>query len=227
MRVLLVEDDQQIADFLFRALSAEGHNCVLAGTGPEGLTLARNCDCVLILLDLMMPEICGLDVCRELRTRNVLIPIIMLTAMDSSEDVIKGLKAGADDYVTKPFDIDELLARMETVSRRGTPTVEVNATVIIDDVVLNLESKTVTVNGDKIQLTARELSVLELLMSSPNRLFTRERILNNVWGLNADPLTNVVDVYMGRIRKKLGKDKSPFIETVRGLGYRINPEVLN
>jgi DNA-binding response OmpR family regulator len=227
MRVLLVEDDQQIADFLFRALSAEGHHCVIAHTGPEGLTLARNGDFELILLDLMLPEISGLDVCRELRTRHVLTPIIMLTAMDSSEDVITGLKAGADDYVTKPFDIDELLARMDTVSRRGAATIQTRSRVTIDDVIMDMESKTVTVNGVNVQLTARELSVLELLMSSPKKLCTRERILNNVWGLNADPLTNVVDVYMGRIRKKLGKDKSPFIETVRGLGYRIHPGVLD
>ena len=155
------------------------------------------------------------------------IPIIMLTAMDSIEDIVHGLKMGADDYMTKPFDIDELLVRIETVCRRQRDNSDQNTVLTIADVTMNTESKTVTVAGSDIALTAKELSILELLMSNPEKLFSRERILNNVWGANVDPLTNVVDVYIGRLRKKLGKDKTLFIETVRGMGYRIGSQNLS
>lgn len=226
MRVLVVEDDDRIADFLTRALTSEGHVCVRSGEGNEALQLGRNGDFEIIILDLMLPGISGLEVCQELRFRNVDTPIIMLTAMDSIEDVVSGLRMGADDYMTKPFDIDELLARMETVSRRQYAEKPPGDLLVISDVSMNRDSKAVLVAGEPVVLTAKELSILELLMAYPEKLFSRERILNNVWGMNADPLTNVVDVYVGRIRKKLGKDKEPFIETVRGLGYRIDPTML-
>jgi len=226
MRVLVVEDDDRIADFLLRALKAEGYPCVRAGNGNEALPLIKTGDFELILLDLMLPGMSGMDICQDLRMRNIHIPIIMLTAMDSVEDVVLGLRMGADDYITKPFDIDELFARMETVCRRQGGESNISAVLQISDVTMNRESKIVTSAGTQIDLTAKELAILELLMHYPDKLFSRERILNNVWGINVDPLTNVVDVYIGRLRKKLGKDKSPFIETVRGLGYRIDRSVL-
>lgn len=225
MRVLVVEDDDRIADFLLRALTVEGHSCVRAGNGDEAIPLVKSGDFDLILLDLMLPGMSGMDICQALRMRRIHTPIIMLTAMDSVEDVVLGLRMGADDYMTKPFDIDELLARMDTVTRRHGSESTVSKLLVIADVTMNRESKTVTVAGNQVNLTAKELSILELLMSYPDKLFSRERILNNVWGLNTDPLTNVVDVYIGRLRKKLGKDKEPFIETVRGLGYRIDTRV--
>ena len=151
----------------------------------------------------------------------------MLTAMDSIEDIVHGLRMGADDYMTKPFDIDELLVRIETVCRRQRDPAGLSPVITIADVAMNTESKTVTVAGTDISLTAKELCILELLMSNPEKLFSRERILNNVWGANVDPLTNVVDVYIGRLRKKLGKDKTLFIETVRGMGYRIGSQNLS
>lgn len=225
MRILIVEDDDRIADFMTRALNAEGHSCTRLATGNEAVDIVRNGDFELILLDLMLPGISGLDVCQELRFRKLETPIIMLTAMDSVEDIIRGLKMGADDYMTKPFDIDELLARIETVCRRQhRVNDEPDPVLQIGDVVLNRKSKTVTVNSADVTLTAKELAILELLMANPDKLFSRERMLNNIWGKNVDPLTNVVDVYIGRIRKKLGVDKSPFIETVRGMGYRIDPQ---
>lgn len=226
MRVLIVEDDDRIADFLQRALNVEGHTCVRASNGDEAMPLVKDGDFELMLLDLMLPGMSGMDICQELRMRNINIPIIMLTAMDSVEDIILGLKMGADDYMTKPFDIDELLARMETVHRRKGGDSDAQKILTITDIEMNRESKIVTVAGVQVDLTAKELSILELLMSYPDKLFSRERILNNVWGVNVDPLTNVVDVYIGRLRKKLGKDKEPLIETVRGLGYRIDPRVL-
>lgn len=227
MRLLVVEDDDRIADFLTRALDAEGHLCTRITSGEEAVPIVKNGDFDLVLLDLMLPGISGIDVCRELRFRDIKIPIIMLTAMDSVEDVIHGLKAGADDYVSKPFDIDELLARIDTVCRRYQGDEKRVSVLQISDVSMNTESKIVKVSGELVSLTAKELSILQLLMQNPEKLFSRERILNNVWGANVDPHTNVVDVYIGRLRKKLGKDKAPFIETVRGLGYRIEPTLLS
>lgn len=228
MRILIVEDDDRIADFLARALNAEGHTCTRLASGNEAVDIVRNGDFELILLDLMLPGISGLDVCQELRMRKVDTPVIILTAMDSIEDIVHGLKMGADDYMTKPFDIDELLARIETVCRRHLRNdIEPAHTVTIGDVSLNRNSKTVTVKAIGVTLTAKELAILELLMANPDKLFSRERMLNNIWGMNVDPLTNVVDVYIGRIRKKLGLDNSPFIETVRGMGYRIDPKALD
>ena len=221
MRILVIEDDDRIADFLARALNSEGHHCTRLDTGNKAVEFIQNGDFEFLLLDLMLPGLSGLDVCQELRMRNIKIPIIMLTAMDSVEDIVHGLKMGADDYMTKPFDIDELLVRIETVCRRQRDTDAPHPVLSIDDVSMNTESKAVTVSGCEIPLTAKELSILELLMSNPDKMFSRERILNNVWGSNVDPLTNVVDVYIGRLRKKLGKDKTLFIETVRGMGYRV------
>jgi len=227
MRILIVEDDDRIADFMMRALNAEGHTCTRLATGDEAVDIVRNSDFELVLLDLMLPGISGLDVCQELRIRKLDTPVIMLTAMDSIEDIVRGLKMGADDYMTKPFDIDELLARIETVCRRHhRGSDEPNPVLQIGGVVLNRKSKTVTVDSTDVTLTAKELAILELLMANPDKLFSRERMLNNIWGMNVDPLTNVVDVYIGRLRKKLGVDKSPFIETVRGMGYRIDPQAM-
>ncbi len=223
MRILVVEDDDRIADFLTRALNAESHVCTRVDNGEDAVALVKNGDFDIILLDLMLPGISGIDACQEIRFRKINIPIIMLTAMDSIEDIIRGLKMGADDYMTKPFDIDELLARIETVCRRNQSDATVSSILKLSDVIMNTDSKTVSVNGENIALTAKELSILELLMHKPEKLFSRERILNNVWGAHVDPQTNVVDVYIGRLRKKLGKDSEPFIETVRGLGYRIDP----
>ncbi len=226
MRLLIVEDEDRIADFLQRALKAEGHTCVRCADGHEALTLGRMGDFDLILLDLMLPGMSGLEVCQNLRLRQIETPIIMLTAMDSIDDVVSGLKMGADDYMTKPFDLDELLARMAAVTRRTVEGVPQQVELVVGDVTMNRSSKIVTVAGVSVELTARELALLELLLAHPDKLFSRERILNNIWGLHTDPLTNVVDVYVGRIRKKLGKDKKPFIETVRGMGYRIAPQLL-
>ncbi len=222
MRILIVEDEDRIADFLTRALKSEGHNVTRLSTGKEVVDVVRNGDFDLLLLDLMLPDTSGLDVCQELRTRKINTPIIMLTAMDSVEDVVRGLKLGADDYITKPFDLDELMARIESIYRRQQGIDYPNSVLSIADVEMHTGSKTVKVAGQDIPLTAKELSILELLMSNPDKLFSRERILNNIWGANLDPLTNVVDVYIGRLRRKLGKDEDPFIETVRGMGYRID-----
>ncbi len=225
MRILIVEDDQRIADFLVRAMKTEGYSCVHSSDGKEGLELSRKGDFDLILLDLMLPTLSGLDICQELRMRNILTPIIMLTAMDDVEDRIKGLKMGADDYMTKPFIIDELFARLEAVVRRGHGSKEINHVLEVGDIIMDKKKMIVTLKDKPITVTAKEFAVLELLMTHPGRIFSRERILSNIWGMDKDPLTNVVDVYIGKLRKKFSGDNSTNnIETIRGMGYRITAD---
>jgi two-component system OmpR family response regulator len=225
MRILIVEDETRIADFLQRGLRAEGHFCLVANDGETGLSLAMEGDFDLILLDLMLPGIHGHEVCQRLRMKQVNTPLIILSAMDSLDDIIAGLRMGADDYMTKPFSFEELLARIEAVMRRNSAITEQDQTLKAGPLVFDRKSLRFFIDGTETKLTAKELAIIELLMSNPGTLFSRERILNNVWGLNMDPLTNVVDVYIGKLRKKIdsGSDSS-MIETVRGMGYRLNLE---
>jgi len=215
MRILIVEDDARIADFLQRGLRAEGHFCVVANDGEAGLSLALEGDFDLLLLDMMLPGMHGRDVCQQLRMNKVNTPLIILSAMDSLDDVIAGLRMGADDYMTKPFSFEELLARIETVTRRSSEISREERSLAVGPLAFDRQSLRFS--------AAKELAIIELLMSNPGTLFSRERILSNVWGLNMDPLTNVVDVYIGKLRKKIDDDDTDsLIETVRGLGYRLN-----
>lgn len=223
MRVLIVEDESRIADFLDRGLRAEGHFCVIAGDGEEGLELALKGDFDLILLDLVLPKMHGHEVCQQLRVNKVATPLMILTAMDSIEDIVAGLRLGADDYLTKPFSFEELLARIESVMRRSSSRELEDPCLRVGPVSFDREALRVSVDDREVHMTAKELAILELLMSNPGKLFSRERILSNVWGLNMDPLTNVVDVYIGKLRKKIDPDEGEsMIETVRGLGYRLH-----
>jgi two-component system OmpR family response regulator len=222
MRILIVEDEARIADFLERGLRAEGHFCVVANDGEAGLSLALDGDFDLVLLDLMLPGMHGREVCQQIRVNKVDTPLIILSAMDSLDDVITGLRMGADDYMTKPFSFEELLARIETVTRRSAEITTQTKSLATGPLEFDRSSLRFSVDGKEIKLTAKELAIMELLMSNPGTLFSRERILSNVWGLNMDPLTNVVDVYIGKLRKKIdAEDAESFIETVRGLGYRL------
>ncbi len=231
MNILVVEDDARIADFLVRGLRAEGHRVDRAATGPEGLAMATDAarqardgePPTIVVLDLMLPGMGGLEVCQALRERRVGLPILMLTAMDTLEDRVAGLRMGADDYLCKPFAFEELLARLQALARRGRDWVQAPpARLVVADLELDREGMRASRAGRPLALTARELALLELLMSAPGRLFSRERILANVWGVNEDPLTNVVDVYIRRLRSKIdeGFDEA-LIHTVRGLGYRL------
>jgi DNA-binding response OmpR family regulator len=165
----------------------------------------------------------GMDICQTLRSQGVSFPILMLTALSTLEERIAGLRMGADDYLCKPFEFEELLARLEALGRRSHGLQEQRQTQLrIADVVLDRESMRAHRAGQALNLTARELALLELLMSAPGRLFSRERILSSVWGLNEDPLTNVVDVYIRRLRSKIDEGRpTPLIQTMRGLGYRM------
>lgn len=224
MNLLVVEDDPRVADFLARGLRAEGYLITVARTGPEGLELGRSQPFDLILLDLMLPGLSGLEVCQELRARQVLTPILMLTALDTTEDKIKGLRLGADDYLIKPFDVDELLARIEALIRRNRGFTADSKQLVVGDLVFDRETLTVRRGEHPIELTAKELALLELLMSAPGKVFSRERILNRVWGYAEDPLTNVVDVYIRRLRGKIDDGHTlPLIKTLRGIGYKLDP----
>jgi len=223
MRVLIVEDEPRIADFLERGLRAEGHFCVVAKDGQSGLALASEGDFDLLLLDLMLPRMHGHEVCQQLRMRGFKTPIIILTGMDTLDDVVAGLRMGADDYMTKPFSFEELLARMETVMRRSTAAKSEDLVLKAGPLAFDRQSMRFLVDGEEVKLTAKELAIIELLMSNPGTLFSRERILSNVWGLDMDPLTNVVDVYIGKLRKKVVRVSNAIsIETVRSLGDRLN-----
>ena len=222
MRILIVEDEVRIADFLQRGLRAEGHFCVVANDGEAGLSLALEGDFDLLLLDMMLPGMHGRDICQHLRMNQVNTPLIILSAMDSLDDVIAGLRMGADDYMTKPFSFEELLARIETVMRRSSEIATEEQSLATGPLSFDRRSLRFCVDGKEIKLTAKELAIMELLMSNPGTLFSRERILSNVWGLNMDPLTNVVDVYIGKLRKKIDDENAEsVIETIRGLGYRL------
>lgn len=205
MNILVVEDDPRVADFLLRGLKAEGYSVELARNGPDGLALARTGDPGLLLLDLMLPGLSGLELCQTLRSEGRHVPVLMLSALSNTEDKVNGLRLGADDYLTKPFAFEELLARIEALMRRGREQRQRASTLQVADLVLDLERMQASRAGQPIALTAKELAFLELLMSAPGRVYSRERILSNVWGTNEDPLTNVVDVYVRRLRAKSTK----------------------
>jgi two-component system OmpR family response regulator len=225
MRILIIEDEVRIADFLQRGLRAEGHFSVVANDGEAGFALALEGEFDLVLLDMMLPGMHGRDICQQLRMNKISTPLIILSAMDSLDDVIAGLRMGADDYMTKPFSFEELLARIETVMRRNSEIGNEEQSLAAGALAFDRQSLRFSVNGEEINMTAKELAIIELLMSHPGTLFSRERILSNVWGLNMDPLTNVVDVYIGKLRKKIDDNTTDsVIETVRGLGYRLKTD---
>lgn len=227
-RLLVVEDDERVARFLDRGLRAEGYQVQMARTGTQALevvTAAKAEPFELMLLDIMLPERSGLEVCQALRAAGNRVPILMLSAMDTLDDKVAGLRLGADDYLTKPFAFDELLARIEALLRRssnGLAALDIRL-LQVADLCLDLDRMQVSRAGALLRLTARELALLELLMRHPGRLYSRERILSNVWGVAEDPLTNVVDVYIRRLRSKID-DGQPqaLIKTVRGLGYKLD-----
>lgn len=222
MNLLLVEDDPRVVDFLSRGLRAEGFHVTCARTGDEGLELGRKHPFDLIILDLLLPGLHGQEVCRQLREMGTQTPILILTALDAVEDRVEGLRLGADDYLGKPFAFDELVARIQALIRRSGRIEEKPKVVVVGDLSFDRETLTVRRGERTIELTAKEIAILELLMSVPGKVFSRERILNAVWGYTSDPLTNIVDVYIGRLRKKLDEDgKPPLITTVRGFGFRL------
>lgn len=222
MTILVVEDDHRVGDFLVRGLQAEGYAVNWAKSGREGLVLARESAPDVIVLDLILPEMRGTEICKTLRSEGVLTPVLMLTALDAIEDRVDGFRAGADDYLTKPFAFEELLVRIEALIRRSRNFECSSSLMRVGDLVFDRDSLVVTRGERRIDLTAKELAILELLMTRHGKVVSRQRILSGVWRQHADPLTNVVDVYIARLRKKIDRPGEPeMISTIRGYGYRL------
>lgn len=214
-RILIVEDEPGIASFLQKGLRAEGFTTMVLEDGISAATIARDDAFDLMILDLGLPGRNGRDVLTEIRRRGEKMPVIILTARKSVQDTVAGLEGGADDYVTKPFSFQEVLARVR-VRLRDTPVPD--ATVVeAGGIALDLRTRKVRVKGSEVDLSAREFSLAETLMQHPGQVLSREQLLSRVWGYDFDPGSNVVDVYVGYLRKKLGNGT---IETVRGMGYR-------
>ena len=220
--ILVIEDEETIAELLRTGLSYEGFQVSMAGNGWEGLEQALTGEFDLIILDLMLPGLDGFEVCRRLRLHGNKVPIIMLTAKRALPDRVAGLNLGADDYITKPFSFEELVARIRAVLRRrgkgSEPTV-----LRVGDIVLEVEAREAYKNGEKLDLTPTEFALLELFLRHPRRVFSRETLISRVWGLDYEGDSNVVDVHISNLRKKLGDRERRLIRTIYGLGYSLDP----
>jgi len=215
-RILIAEDEPRIASFLEKGLRASGFTTAVAADGRQALYMARSGEFDLLILDIGLPVIDGFAVLRELRQGNRDLPVLILTARDAVSDTVAGLDGGADDYVTKPFLFEELLARVRA-RLRGDHTPE-QTRLEAGSVVLDLRTRRLTVGDRVVELTAREFSLAEVFLRHPGQVLSREQLLSRVWGYDYDPGSNVVDVYVGYLRRKLGADH---IATVRGMGYRL------
>ncbi|MDP9343416.1 MAG: response regulator transcription factor [Actinomycetota bacterium] len=222
MRILVVEDEIKMARAVRRGLEQEGYAVDVVGDGREAVFQASEADYDAIVLDVMLPGLDGFRVCHDLRERGRWAPVLMLTARDGVQDRIRGLDVGADDYLVKPFAFGELLARLRALIRRGPS--DRPPLLSAGDVVLDPAAHTVTRAGRPVELSPREFSLLEFLMRHPGEVVSRTRILEHVWDYNYDGVSNIVDVYVGYLRKKLERPFGrPFIRTVRGVGYAMEP----
>jgi DNA-binding response OmpR family regulator len=226
MRILLVEDEVKVASFIRRALQEESYAVDVRADGTEGLELAREAKdgrYDLIILDLMLPGLSGLEILRALRKEQITAPVLILTARSQVDQKVKGLDAGADDYLTKPFAIEELLARVRVLLRRGFG--ETVGILQVEDLILNPATREVIRGGKRIELTSKEYALLEYLMRNVGRVLTRPMIAEHVWNLDFDTFTNVIDVYVNYLRNKIdrGRDRK-LIHTVRGTGYVLKAE---
>jgi DNA-binding response OmpR family regulator len=215
-RILIAEDEERLAAFLEKGLRASGYATTVVGDGTEATILARDEDFDLVILDLGLPGKDGMEVLRELRTSGHRLPVIVLTARGDPDDRVEGLEAGADDYVGKPFHFEELLARIRARLRGDGSMTEADQ-MRVGGIVLDLRTRWASVGGETVELSAREFELLRTFLDHPNQVLSREQLLAHVWGYDYDPGSNVVDVYVGYLRRKLGSDR---LETVRGVGYR-------
>ncbi len=221
--ILVIEDDREIADLLRRGLIYEGYSVTVAGDGPAGLAAARDRPPDLVLLDLMLPGMDGLTVCQRLRAASD-VPILILTARDAVPDRVKGLDAGADDYVVKPFSFDELLARIRALLRRRQPAAA-REVLRFADLTLNPDTREVYRGSRRIELTAREFEILQLFMEHPRQVLTRDTLYDRIWGYDFGGESNIIEVYIRYLRSKLEEGGAPrLIQTVRGVGYALREE---
>jgi two-component system, OmpR family, response regulator len=216
-RILIAEDEDRIASFIERGLKASGYSTKVVGDGDSALALARSGRFDLMILDLGLPRQDGLDVLHKLREEGTAIPVVILTARSSVKELVTGFEGGADDYITKPFSFEELLVRLRArLHRERAPEITV---LRVGDAELDLRTRQATVAGQTVELSAREFALAEMFFQHPEQVLSREQLLSRVWGYDFDPGSNVVDVYVGYLRKKLGKGR---IVNVRGMGYRLD-----
>ncbi len=219
MNLLVLEDDESVARLLRQATEEAGYHVRVVEDGFVALEAAKDPDLDLLLLDVMVPRLNGFEITRRLREGGVVTPILIITARDALEDKVKGLDAGADDYIVKPFELAELLARIRAILRRGNPA---GGTLKVADLVLDTESRQVTRGGVTVSLSATEFSLLEYLMRNAGRVLTRAMIVDHVWQYDFDGNDNVLDVYISYLRKKIDRNTdAPLIQTIRGVGYRV------
>jgi len=221
MRVLLIEDDRETAQFLVKALKESGHTADLAADGETGLAMALEGAYDVLVVDRMLPKLDGLSVVKTVRAEGRRAPVLILSALGDVDDRVKGLRAGGDDYLTKPYAFSELLARLEALGRRAVPE-EQETRYAVGDLVLDRLSHRVTRGGEGIPLQPREYRLLEYLMKHAGQVVTRTMLLENVWDYHFDPQTNVIDVHISRLRSKIDKSfDRPLLHTVRGAGYMV------
>jgi two-component system, OmpR family, response regulator len=221
MRILVVEDDAKIASFVVNGLKQSGFAVDRCADGEDAHVLATTTTYDAAIIDIMMPKLDGLSLVQRLRHEGIRVPVIMLSAKASVDDRVKGLQAGGDDYLTKPFAFSELLARVQALIRRATNASEPTR-LTVGNLQLDLLTREVTLGGENIDLQTREFALLEYLMRHAGRVVTKTMILEHIWDYSFDPQTNVVDVLVHRLRAKIGKDKQ-FVHTIRGVGYALKP----
>jgi len=223
MHILVVEDEQRLASLLRRVLQEERHMVDLAFDGQKGLLLATSGTYDLVILDVMLPEVDGIEICHQMRAEDVMTPVLMLTARGAVEDRVRGLNAGADDYLTKPFAMEELLARINALLRRRDRPFETESELRAADLTLDLVRHEAQRAGQIIELTAKEFALLEYLMRHPGQVLTRTQIIDAVWSYDTEALSSVVDIYIHYLRDKIDRGFSrPLIKTVRSVGYKID-----
>lgn len=222
MKILLVEDEPSVANLINKGLTEQGHSVTVAPDGLLGLEMGSQSIFDVMIVDIMLPNMSGMEVCKQLRQRNILTPILFLTALGTTENIVAGLNTGADDYLVKPFKFAELEARLKSLYRRRQLLVQEEESIQTGHLSVNLHSKIVTWNQEPINLTSTEFRLLEYLLKNRNRVVSRIEILEHVWGIDFNMGTNVVDVYVNYLRKKIDKDPAQkLIQTVIGMGYML------
>lgn len=222
MKLLIVEDEPNLLSIIRKGLSEKNNDVSVALDGTTALEMILNYNFDVVILDIMLPDINGIEICRRLRAAKNFVPILLLTALGTTENIVTGLNSGADDYLVKPFKFSELEARIAALARRSSQEHKPNDLIQIDDLEIDSRAKSVKRNGESIQLTAKEFKLLYYLASNAETILSREKILDNVWDINFDMNTNVVDVYINYLRNKIDKPfQNKLIHTIKGLGYII------
>ena len=224
IRILTVDDEPSLIELLSMAMRYEGWDVYTASTGSDAVRVAREAQPDALVLDMMLPDFDGLEVMRRIRTEQPDVPVIFLTARDGVSDRVAGLTAGGDDYVTKPFSLEEVIARLRGLLRRsGATSVRLDTQLVVGDLVLDEDSHEVTRAGAQIKLTATEFELLRFLMRNPRRVLSKAQILDRVWNYDFGGQANVVELYISYLRKKIDADREPMIHTMRGAGYVLRP----